>query len=70
MGVAPCWSGQAREPMRAVMSNSAIMSNSEYLERTMSISCKRRSLIVCAYLAPVVCVLGGIRRPGWCADSG
>ena len=59
MGVAPYWPGQAREPTRAVMSNSAIMSNSEYLERTMIISCKRRSLIVCAYLAPVVCVFGG-----------
>lgn len=63
MGVAPYWPGQVHESVRAVMSKSAIMSNSECLEKAMNISCKKRSLMVCAYLAPVVCGLGGFAAP-------
>jgi hypothetical protein len=33
------------------------------LEKTMNISCHKRSLIVCAYLAPIVCGLGGFAAP-------
>jgi hypothetical protein len=39
------------------------MSNWQYLEKTMNVSCKKRSLIICAYLAPVVCGLGGFAVP-------
>jgi osmotically-inducible protein OsmY len=63
MDVAPYRPGQAYEPSRAVMSKSGIMSNSECLEKAMNISSKKRSLMLCAYLAPVVCGLGGFGVP-------
>jgi hypothetical protein len=40
-----------------------VMSNSKYLENTMNISRRNRSWIICAYLAPVVCGLGGFAVP-------
>jgi BON domain len=49
--------------MCAVMSISVVMSKWKYLERTMNISCRKRSLILCAYLAPVVCGLSGFAVP-------